>query len=138
MALNPLFSSVDELTEVGRFFVAITRRLEDCRLTPGDDVHRLARALGIPVPCGLANTTIEVLRDTEIGEDRDLTVITVKYPVEPGGDSPGPVIEKKFQKCFKSCQKIAGATVCAKVCISIDIGLGGISGDLSATVTVKF
>lgn len=138
MTCNPLFYGVDNLTEVGRFFVAVTRRLEDCKLTTSDDVHRMARLLQIPVPSGLQNTTIEALRDTEIGADRYLTVITVVYPVEPGEDNGGPVIEKKFKKCFKVCDKVAGATVCAKICVNIDIGFGGISGDISATVTVKF
>jgi hypothetical protein len=155
MPLNAFFDGLDSLASAGRFFVDVTQRLADGKLERNEDINRLSRTLGITVPPELTGSTIRALGDAEDvkiekekpdeqhGEqkqervvEKGLPQIIIKYPPEPYTGSGQ--IEKKFKKCFEVCQSVGKAKVCFTVCVEIDVGLGGVHGSVSATVTVKF
>ena len=146
MPLSPYFDALDNVVTTGRFFVALSQRLGQGTVVAGEDATCLARAFGLTIPPDLAGATIDTMEETRPGKHATHAAesrhrggpieIVVVYPPEVTPDG-GPV-ELKFKKCFKVCKKVGGATVCAEVCVDIDIGLGGVSGEITATVTVKF
>lgn len=141
MALNPLLGGLDNVERAGRYFVDLTRRLENGELDAGEDATRLSRALGLTVPSELANASIVSLKEeaSEVAEASvaaPRTRIVIEYPPAPD-PCPGQ-IARTFKKCFRVCQTVAGAKVCAEVCVNISIGLSGIGGEVKATVSVSF
>ena len=144
MSLNPFFDGLENTTNAGSFFVALTERLgSDGSHVAGDDLVQLARVLGIPVPPELAGASIVSSEGSKLSEeakcscsDRASPRVVITYPpvVTPGSGQT----EKTFSKCFKVCQTVAGAKVCAEVCVDIHIGFSGIGGNITATVSVAF
>lgn len=143
MALNALFDGLDNVVSAGRFFVALTERLGDGTLTADEDAIRLSRVLGVPLPPELAGASIVSLDKCKADEREAVaraelapTRIVITYPdiVHPGSGQT----EKKFKKCFNVCQTVGGVKICAEVCVDISIGFSGISGKISATVSVSF
>ena len=140
---NTFFYGLDNIANAGEFFVALTRRLEDHKLTVGEDVTPRLREFGLQIPPELADVSI-VSVDERSAPEREHRLHDAAEPLEmvltyPSLDYSGPgAVERKFQKCWNVCQTVGGAKICAKVCITIDIGLGGIHGDITGTVTVKF
>lgn len=143
MSMNALFNGLDSVEKTGRFFVDLTQRLGDGELNADEDITRLSRALGVPIPSELVGASIVSSGSGKVCEsatepcaEPTSTRIVIYYP-PVYNPSPGQ-IEKKIKKCFKVCQTVAGAKVCAEVCINIDIGLSGIGGKITATVSVEF
>lgn len=137
MSLNAFFNGVDSVERSGRFFVEMTRRLGDGEIDPGDDVTRLSRTLGIALPSELAGASIVSMASDEVARlaTQPGTEILVSYPPET---CPPGQVEKTFKRCFQVCKTVSGAKICAKVCVEINVGLSGVSGEVNATVSVKF
>jgi hypothetical protein len=152
MAINAFFDGLDNATTAGKFFVALTGRLGEGTVIGGEDATHLAKAFGIAIPASLEGASIDTMAEaTEHGKAPDseateheressrldtvpLTIV-ISYP--PTVTDPPPK-ELKFKKCFKVCQTVAGAKVCAQVCVDINVGLKGVSGKISETVSVTF
>lgn len=136
MAYVSLIDGIDDVVRSGQFFVTLTERLGDGKLDEGENALHLSRSLGITFPRELEGATIESIGERELVADRNSTIVAVTYP--PRAGCMTGTTARAFSRCFKVCKKVSGATVCAQVCVKLDIGLGGISGDISATVSVKF
>jgi hypothetical protein len=143
MSLNALFDSLDNIEKAAKFFVDLTERLGDGELDAGEEVMRLSRSLGVPYPPELAGASIVSLGSGEITKlateptaERSSPQIVIYYP--PVFNPCQGQIEKTIRKCFKVCQSVGGAKVCAEVCVNINIGLSGIGGKITATVSVAF
>ncbi|KQV81746.1 hypothetical protein [Rhizobium sp. Root1220] len=144
MPLNLFLDSMDTFAKTGRFFVELTERIGDGKLVGDEDVTHLARAFGLKVPSELAGASIVSLEEgheekeaEERKESPGRLRMAVTYPPVVVPPDSG-VSEKKFKKCFKVCQTVGGAKICAEVCVNIDIGFGGVSGKITATVSVAF
>jgi hypothetical protein len=149
MSVNAIFiDGLDQVEKAGRFFVDLTQRLADGELEADEDMTRLAKILGIPIPAELAGASIVSLGKREADENakegcaecNQSSRIVIHYPPT---DTPGPLpgsgqSERTFKKCFKVCKTVGGAKVCAEVCVNISIGLSGIGGKITATVSVQF
>jgi hypothetical protein len=142
MSENTLFDGLDNVANAGRFFVALTERLGDGTLTAGEDAARIAQALVVPLPPELADFSIVALEESKADEPETAraqlaqTRIVITYPEVP---YPGSgQVERTFSRCFQACTTVKGAKVCVKVCVKINIGLSGIGGAISATVSVAF
>lgn len=143
MSMNVFFDGLDNAGKVGKFFVDITERLGDGEIKAGEDVTRLSRILGIPIPSELADTSIIFSGNGEVTEPakelftkRTSPQIIISYP--PVFNSNLGQEERKFKRCFKVCQTVAGGKICAEVCVEIDISLSGIGGEIKASVSVVF
>jgi hypothetical protein len=143
MPLNAYLDALDNVTTTGRFFVDLARRLGPGTVVAGEDATRLAHAFGLPVPPDLAGATIETMEEGHKGKHAEhaaarapggpIQIVVTYPPVVP----PEPV-PLKFKKCFQVCKTVGGAKVCAEVCVDIDVGLGGVHGSITATVSVTF
>lgn len=146
MPLIAFFDGLDNITSAGRFFVDLTARLGDGELEAGENATRLARTLGVTIPSELAGASIVSLGNGKVAElgtgpsaERARPRIVIHYPPvpDPCPGQPGQV-ERKFKKCWTVCKGVGPATVCATVCVDITIGLSGIGGKITATVSVDF
>jgi hypothetical protein len=138
---------LDNITEAGRFFVALAERLEDSprtveMLQAGRedvelDVAELAHALRVPIPSEWRGASIRILPDDyEMVRTAERTTVVIDYP--PVVISDQKVAERSFNKCVRVCKTVKGVTVCAEVCIKVSIGWDGIHGSVKATVTATF
>lgn len=149
MSVNAIFiDGLDQVEKAGRFFVDLTQRLEDGELEADEDITRLAKILGVAVPAELAGASIVSLGKREADENakdecggcsRSSRIVIYYPPTDNPNPTPGSgQMERTFKKCYKVCKTVAGAKVCAEVCVNISIGLSGIGGKITATVTVQF
>jgi hypothetical protein len=130
------FEEMDNFAETGRFFVALTERLRDRRVTE-TDASRLAHTLRLPLPRALKDVSIEMVEDTDqIARATDHTTVVITYP--PVRVPAEEAKALKVKKCFKFCKPIAGGKICAEVCVDIDVSFGGVHGNITANVSVSF
>jgi hypothetical protein len=143
MPLNAFFDGMDNVTTAGQFFVALTQRLGEGKVLTGEDALRLAEAFGIELPAeleGVSIATTDEAKDCECDSaltetEKPRTRVVITYPPVDGG--PGKS-DATINKCFTVCKTTMGVKVCAKVCVNITVGLGGISGKITATVSPEF
>jgi hypothetical protein len=143
MPLIAYLDALDNVASTGRFFVALTKRLGAGPVIAGEDATQLARAFGLTIPPHLEGATIKTMEEpkdaapaTELCAEGGPIHIVVTYPpvIEPDA---GPA-EMRFKKCFKVCQSVGGGKVCATVCVDITVGLSGVHGNITGTVSVSF
>lgn len=139
-----LLDSFSSATETGRYFVALADRTREGRFADewtkpsGEkDAATLAHNLLLSLPLDLRGASIEILEDGHvIAPDTKRTLTVVTYP--PVLTSGSDTAELGFSRCFKVCTVVQGAKVCGEVCVNVDVGFSGISGSVSATVSVSF
>ena len=142
-----MYAELDNLAETGRFFVALAQRLDDdpgvmrrLRVRKGAEtaLTELSHALWLPVPPELRDATIEILDDDhEISKAPGRTTVVIDYPPVLIPEQ-GPQQRAAFKKCATVCGTVSGVKVCATICVSVSVGLSGIHGSVSATLTASF
>jgi hypothetical protein len=140
---------LDNVVSTGRFFADLAQRLGPGTVVGGEDATCLARAFGMAIPPELVGANIETMGEGHNGHNgkhaetalaaraNGRPQVVVTYPPMPPTNGDGTA-ELKFKKCFQVCKNVGSAKVCAEVCVDIDVGLGGVHGSITATVSVAF
>jgi len=143
MPLNAFFDGLDNVTAAGQFFVELAQRLGEGKVAAGEDAVRLAEAFGIGLPAELERASIATTDapsdcecDSALAEtEKPRTRVVITYP--PADAGPGQA-DMTIKKCFTVCKTTMGVKVCATVCVNITVGVGGLSGKITATVSAQF
>ncbi|WP_146073520.1 hypothetical protein [Amycolatopsis sp. CA-126428] len=135
-AVTDFHEDLDNFADAGRFFVAVTERLQGAKVKE-KDAQQLAHALRLPIPSGLKGASIEVLKDDHaIANSTDRTTVVISYPPVP---TRGPEVDvQEFKKCFTVCKGVGNAKICATVCVDISVGMSGVHGSINASVSLAF